>query len=124
MILRVARHTNNPQKILEFYTETLGLDDLGSFHDHDGYNGFFLGKKELNWHLEFTFNNEKPNHFFDDDDLLVFYPKTPKEFADIELKCKEIRILPQNPYWKDKGFMIEDPDGFKIMISNQAFSET
>lgn len=99
--------------------EILGLKDLGSFKDHDGYNGFFLGMENLNWHLEFTFNNEKPNHIFDDDDLLVFYVNNLEEYNTIKSKCKDTEITPQNLYWKDKGFMIKDPDGYHIMISKQ-----
>lgn len=42
MIFRVARHTNNITAIQDFYTQVLGLKLLGSFEQHDGYDGIFL----------------------------------------------------------------------------------
>ena len=78
MIFRVARHTDNIQKIRYFYTEILGFKVLGEFKDHDGYDGIFIGKENTAWHLEFTTSDKQPNHKFDKDDILVFYPASKK----------------------------------------------
>lgn len=76
MLFRVARHTNDLERIKSFYIGILGFELLGSFENHDSYNGIFIGKKNCDWHLEFTQSNEKASHFPDEDDILVFYPET------------------------------------------------
>lgn len=119
MKFRVARHTNNLKAISDFYCSILHFEILGSFQDHESYDGVFLGKNGLDWHLEFTKSNQSANHQFDDDDLLVFYPDTKEEFDQItkSIKKNEIKILPaKNPYWNKNGILIEDPDGYKVVI--------
>ena len=126
MILRVARHTNNLEKIIEFYTKVLSLDVLGLFKDHAGYDGVFIGKNEFDWHLEFTSSTEKANHSFDEDDNLVFYPATEDSFQKIKENIKKQRVVTykaKNPYWNDKGILIKDPDGFNIIISYSKISD-
>lgn len=120
MNLRVARHTSNLDRIKAFYTSIIGLEVLGGFENHDNYNGVFIGKKELDWHLEFTTSTETPDHKPDSDDLLVFYPKTTAEFNAIRERIKKQNIVllkPMNPYWSMNGIMIQDPDGFNVVIS-------
>ena len=121
MILRTARHTNNLDAIRNFYVEILGLRELGAFENHDGYDGIFLGIENSDWHLEFTISSEKAVHTFAADDFLVFYPKTQTSY-DIIIKQIESRHLkihsPRNPYWKNNGILIKDPDGFGIIVSN------
>ena len=78
MKFRVARHTSKIDTIINFYHSILGFDILGSFENHDGYDGVFLGLKDENWHLEFTISETSPNHHPDEDDLLVFYANSEK----------------------------------------------
>lgn len=121
MQLRVARHTNNLDKIVEFYTQLVGFEILGSFKDHNAYDGVFIGKVGADWHLEFTTSNEKAVHTFDADDLLVFYPQTEVEYAELlnRFSSRNIEsVIPKNPYWKENGKMFMDPDGFLLVISN------
>lgn len=121
MQFRYARHTNNLHLLEIFYTSILGFEVLGNFTNHDGYDGVFIGKSELNWHLEFTQSTEKVTHAFDEDDLLVFYPEFSSEYSTILQKIENERIKfiePKNLYWKNNGKMIVDPDGFRIVISN------
>ncbi|GAA4302325.1 VOC family protein [Nibribacter koreensis] len=104
----------------EFYTEVLELEVLGNFIGHNGYDGIFLGKKESDWHLEFTQSSEKAVHTFDEDDVLVFYPISHAEHERILDKIHQMGftlMAPKNPYWKINGRMILDPDGFRIIIS-------
>lgn len=74
MKIRIARHTSCLISVSEFYTMVLGFEMLGSFKDHKGYDGIFLGLPGKDWHLEYTCNGRKPNHVSDADDLLVLYP--------------------------------------------------
>lgn len=121
MIFRFARHTNDLEKLLFFYTTILDLDLLGSFKNHNDYDGIFLGKENLDWHLEFTRTNEIVNFNFKEDDVLVFYPETQDEYDTILLNISENSIKTisaKNPYWNENGKMILDPDGYRIIISN------
>ena len=120
MTLRVARHTNNLDKLIEFYTKILALEILGSFKDHAGYDGVFIGKKEAQWHLEFTSNEEQAEHSFDDHDVLVFYPTSKSSFQKVKenIQAHKLSILKaKNPYWNDNGILVQDPDGFNVIIS-------
>lgn len=121
MTFRFARHTNNLEQLKAFYINVLGLELLGGFENHNGYNGVFIGKANENWHLEFTQTFEIVNHIFDEDDILVFYPNTKLEFDLILNKLKENKvefIEAKNPYWNENGKMILDPDGYRIIISH------
>ena len=121
MILRVARHTNNLKHIKDFYIKVLGFELLGSFENHSNYNGIFLGKHNLNWHLEFTQSEEEVKHSFDEDDCIVFYPETIQEYNSLitSIKNNNINFIkPKNPYWVENGKMLFDPDGYRIIISN------
>jgi len=121
MIFRAARHTNCLSTISAFYVNVLNLEILSSFKNHKGYDGIFLGKQNVNWHIEFTTSKDTAHHSFDEDDLFVFYPNTKEEY---ELILKNIHhykiplLTPRNPYWLENGFLINDPDGYYIIISN------
>ena len=120
MTFRYARHTTDLQKMEQFYTELVGLENLGGFKNHSSYDGIFLGYKTADWHLEFTSSPEKPQSTFDEDDALVFYVDSDTQLAKIKktLQQKNINLeVPKNPYWVENGLMISDPDGFKIIFS-------
>ncbi len=121
MELRSARHTDNLQLIADFYTSVIGLEILFSFEDHNGYSGIFLGKPNHDWHLEFTTSQDEARHNFDVDDILVFYPAEKAEYDDISKRIEDKnikRIDPKNPFWNDNGIMIQDPDGFRVIVSH------
>ena len=120
MKFRVARHTNNLEPIIKFYCDLLGLEVLGEFTNHNKYDGVFIGKEGLNWHLEFTTSEESPIHQADQDDLLVFYLDTEEEYILLKQRLNKngLRAVEsKNPYWKDNGTTYIDPDGFRIVIS-------
>ena len=125
MKLRVARHTNDLDKIKTFYTTVLGFEVLGSFTNHDSYDGLFLGKPNLDWQLEFTKSEELVEFNYNEDDILVFYPNTINEYNQLienivsnSVEC----VTSKNPYWNipevSGGKMFLDPDGYHIVISN------
>tara|TARA_B100000809_G_C15112108_1_gene520997 strand:+ start:1314 stop:1688 length:375 start_codon:yes stop_codon:yes gene_type:complete len=121
MKIRIARHTSNLKEIIYFYHKVLGLDILGSFENHDNYDGVFLGLKDENWQLEFTTSDEKPTHKTDEDDLVVFYPESETHFKQIitSLKKADINFIDsKNPYWNNNGITVLDPDNFRLVIAN------
>lgn len=121
MEFRNARHTNDLQSIVKFYTNILGLEVLFSFENHNDYSGAFIGKSGRSWHLEFTMSKSKAHHSFDPEDLLVFYPKKKSEFDEIVARIdthKIEKLKAANPFWDDHAIMIKDPDGFRVVVSN------
>ena len=121
MIFRVARHTNDLKPIIEFYTTIIGLEVLGSFENHNEYDGVFIGKPNLDWHLEFTVSSKKVSTVFDEEDALVFYPTSKDEYDSIINKIEQNTIQKEvalNPYWNLNGVMVLDPDGHPVIVSN------
>jgi hypothetical protein len=120
MKLRAARHTTQLQPLIHFYCGILDLEILGEFHDHDGYDGVFIGNRGSDWHIEFTVSDENPDHRPDADDLLVFYAESEAEYEHLTQQFK-INNIPEidskNPYWATNGKTYTDPDGFRIVIS-------
>jgi len=105
--------------LIYFYTEFLGLQVLGTFEGHEGYDGAFLGTPSENWHLEFTVSDEQPDHHPDNDDLLVFYFEAEKAEA-ITARLRNAGHLPvaaKNPYWNKNGVTFTDPDGFMLVVA-------
>lgn len=121
MKFRFARHTNDLDKIKSFYINVLGFQLLDEFTNHDNYDGIFIGKPNLDWHLEFTKSNEIVHFAFGNEDYLVLYPKNILEYNSIidKIHKNKIELLDsKNPYWNKNGTIILDPDGFGIIISN------
>ncbi|WP_296145796.1 VOC family protein [uncultured Flavobacterium sp.] len=120
MTFRFARHTNDLEIIKSFYINILEFELLGSFENHDNYNGIFLGYENADWHLEFTTSEEKANHHFDEDDILVLYPESENKYDSLleKLSKNNILLVPsKNPYWNENGKMFLDPDGYRIVLS-------
>ena len=120
MKFRYARHTNNLDSLINFYTNIVGLKKLGFFENHSNYNGVFLGYPNLDWHLEFTESKEKVNHHPDEDDLMVFYFNSKEEINIIISKAKKKTIIfkePKNPFWQKNGIEITDPDGYGVILT-------
>jgi catechol 2,3-dioxygenase-like lactoylglutathione lyase family enzyme len=120
MHFRYARHTNQLAAITSFYTEVIGLSVIGQFKDHDGYDGVFLGKVGVDWHVEFTSSASKAIHTFDEDDFLVFYLHSRLERLAIlqaATKAGSTIIEPKNPYWRENAFVLADPDGASVCLA-------
>lgn len=120
MFLRVARHTDNLEKMVDFYVTILGFELLGDFQNHNSYDGVFIGKSGLDWHFEFTKSEEKANHTFDHDDVIVIYPKSILDYDQLisRLIHNNISIVTSNnPFWNENGKMFLDPDGYRIVLS-------
>lgn len=118
--MRVARHTDDLERIVNFYVDILGFELLGDFQNHNNYDGVFVGKSGLDWHFEFTKSHEKANHTFDQDDVIVLYPKSIIDYDVLisQLLHNNISIITaSNPFWNENGKMFLDPDGYRIVVS-------
>ncbi len=122
---RIARPTNQLDKIKTFYTQALGMRVLGSFTGHSGYSGVMLGMPNGQYHLEFTQHDEQkelppPTK----ENLLVLYFDTPEKYkaANKRIQALGIRpIEPENPYWEGKSMTYEDPDSWRIVLFNGVY---
>ena len=124
-VLRVARPTNQMEAVVRFYTEGVGLMVLGSFEDHEAFDGVMLGIPGASYHLEFT---RKRGHAAGraptQDNLLVFYIDDPQEWqhAIERMSAAGYQPVPSfNPYWDRLGRTYEDPDGYRVVIQNQSW---
>ncbi len=118
--IRIARPTNHFQKVIDFYTNGLGLTEIGNFSNHDGISGVMLGMPDSQYHLEFTFHvNGAPCPSPTKDNLLVFYLPDISQRDRIAQGLLEMgypAVAPENPYWQKHGITIEDPDGWRIVL--------
>lgn len=120
MKFRYARHTNNLNLLIDFYTKVIGLEVIGKFENHSYYNGVFLGHSDLDWHIEFTESNEEAKHIPDEDDLIVFYLNSEEELNAIKKDAENLGfplIKSKNPYWQKNGLEIKDPDGYGVILT-------
>lgn len=105
--LRVARPTDQLERVVRFYAEGLGLTVVGSFEDHEGFDGVMLGVPGARYHLEFT---RKHGHSVGraptEDNLLVFYLPDREEWQAavnrMEAAGYEV-VASLNPYWDRDG---------------------
>lgn len=119
MQVRIARATDNLEKILHFYRDGLGLNVIGSFQNHDGYSGLMLGLPERHYHLEFTEQADHTRPAPDRDDLLVLYIPDKQAIGRLVVRLGALGyypVAPANPFWEDQGVTIPDPDGFHVVL--------
>ncbi|WP_088041475.1 VOC family protein [Bacillus sp. EAC] len=119
---RIARPTDQLDKIIEFYGEGLGLKRVGGFENHDGYDGIMFGLPNVEYHLEFTQHIDgSPCPAPTKDNLLVFYIPDQTEIELVKNRLHQLgydEVEPDNPYWLGKSITIEDPDGWRIVLMN------
>lgn len=119
---RIARPTDKFEEVITFYEVGLGLKRVGSFENHDGYDGVMFGLPDVDYHLEFTRHMEGiPCPAPTKDNLLVFYLPEEDEIQVVKNRLSSLgydEVEPENPYWRDKGVTIEDPDGWRIVLMN------
>ncbi len=118
--LRIARPVTDLAAAVARYRSGLGLEELGRFVDHDGFDGVMLGLPGAGYHLEFTVcRAHAVTPAPTPEDLLVFYvPHRPAWLA----RCAAMRdagfreVAPFNPYWARQGCTFEDADGYRVVI--------
>ena len=118
--LRVARATDHLDEAVRFYSVGLGLQVIGSFHDHEGFDGVMLGHPGARYHLELT---RKRGHTAgrapNEDTLLVFYlpDAAAWEAAVHRMEAAGYTgVTAFNPYWDRDGRTFEDPDGYRVVL--------
>ena len=124
--LRVARPTNNFDEVKRFYITGLGLEALGSFEDHEGFDGMMVGISGAPYHLEFTRQRgHDAGRAPTQDNLLVFYIPDEREWQAAIDRMFTAGYLPLpsfNPYWDRDGRTFEDPDGYRVVLQQGTWS--
>ena len=125
--LRVARPTDHFADVVRFYRDGIGLVEVGSFQDHEGFDGVMLGIPGASYHLEFT---RQRGHVAGRaptlENLLVFYLPSLQEWqAAVErmVMSGHAPVAAYNPYWDQSGCTFEDPDGYRVVFQNSAWRE-
>jgi catechol 2,3-dioxygenase-like lactoylglutathione lyase family enzyme len=120
--LRIARPTDHLAEVVHFYRDGFGLDVLGEFQNHDGFDGVMLGRAGFGWHLEFT---RKSGHTAGraptQDNLLVLYLPDGAEWRAAVERMESVGYAPIpsfNPYWDRFGRTFEDHDGYRVVLQN------
>jgi catechol 2,3-dioxygenase-like lactoylglutathione lyase family enzyme len=73
-IMRVARPTDQLDKVVRFYTDGLGFQILYRFENHEGFDGVMVGIPGEPYHFEFTQQREHiVGRAPTQDNLIVFY---------------------------------------------------
>lgn len=121
-VLRVARPSNDIDKLSRFYHDGLGLDVLFRFENHAGFDGIIFGKRGSPFHFEFTtrrghIGTGTPTK----EDLLVFYiPELAEWHTAIRrvLGAGFVPVRSANPYWDQTGVTFVDPEGYRVVLEN------
>lgn len=120
--LRVARPVSNLALSQAMYCEGLNFQLLGSFHDHDGFDGVMLGLPGAGYHLEFIVSHRHPLPPTPTaEDLLVFYLPDHAEWvaACACMRAAGFAQVPSaNPYWDARGATFADHDGYRTVLQN------
>jgi catechol 2,3-dioxygenase-like lactoylglutathione lyase family enzyme len=124
--LRIARPTDNLHALLPFYQKGLGFEVIDAFQDHAGFDGIMLGHPGGPYHLEFTRQRgHSVGRAPTQEHLLVFYLEDADTW-DIAVErmraCGYEPVPSLNPYWDVQGKTFEDPDGYRVVLQNAAWT--
>jgi catechol 2,3-dioxygenase-like lactoylglutathione lyase family enzyme len=125
--LRVARPSDDLDALLRFYRDGLGLELLYRFENHDGFDGVMLGRRGAPYHFEFTrAHGHKAGRAPTPDNLVVFYLPDEDDWRAAVQRMRQAGFEPVasfNPYWDQRGVTFEDPDGYRVVLQRDAWTE-
>jgi len=123
--LRIARPVTDIERAANMYCQGLTLRNLGSFRDHEGFDGIMVGAPGASYHLEFTRSRHHPvTPSPTPEDLLVLYYPSESEW---HLACERMSaagfaaVSAFNPYWDVRGRTHQDPDGYRVVLQGEAW---
>lgn len=123
--LRVARPTDDLDALVPFYRDGLGLEITGRFEDHDGFDGLMFGRPGAAYHFEFTrLRGHSAGRAPGPEHLIVFYLPEAAAWRAAVARMRAAGFEPVaafNAYWDQRGATFEDPDGYRIVLQNDAW---
>ncbi|MEO3998039.1 VOC family protein [Mesorhizobium sp. CAU 1732] len=121
--VRIARPTDKLADVIAFYRDGLGLPELARFNAHAGYDGIMLGLPGKAVHLEFTQHGAgSPCPAPSLDNLIVLYVTDPAAYGRLNSRMQRMGytpVDPENPYWLERSFTYEDPDGWRVVVCRE-----
>lgn len=135
--IRIARPSRDLARVERFYVEGLGLEVLYRVKpdsEPHGANGHvddlvMLGWPNAAWHLELVQDHPQgpaqpclPTPT--DEDLLVIYVDGPIDPSSLDRLTRfgGKKVTARNPYWEEWGVTVEDPDGYRIVLSQRGWA--
>jgi catechol 2,3-dioxygenase-like lactoylglutathione lyase family enzyme len=117
---RIARPVSDLTRTEVMYRRGLGMERLGHFEDHEGFDGVMIGEPGGDHHFEFTYCRTHPvKPTPTPEDLLVFYVPDREEWSR---RCASMlaagftTVASLNPYWDKAGRTFEDHDGYRVVV--------
>ncbi|MEU8297825.1 VOC family protein [Micromonospora sp. NPDC048909] len=131
--LRIARPTRDLVAAERFWVAGLGLSVLWR-HESDGaaddHSLLMAGWPDAAWHLELVYAPADPVlPTPTPEDLLVVYLGQ-LDGAEIDRTAERLtrhggrRVPAHNPYWDRWGVTVEDPDGYRLVLSTRTWSNS
>jgi catechol 2,3-dioxygenase-like lactoylglutathione lyase family enzyme len=124
--IRLARPSGDLAAAERFYVQGLGLHVLyrATAESLDEHDLVMLGWPQASWHLELVGGPHlKVAPSSTAEDLLVLYLSAPiDESLVTKLEKAGGRRIAQGPYWDRWGVTVEDPDGYRLVLSSRAWS--
>ncbi|WP_069884897.1 VOC family protein [Streptomyces luteocolor] len=128
--IRIARPSRDLAAAERFWVDGLGLDVVyraeggGAPGEHDL---LMVGWPDASWHLELVHEAAAPvQPRPTEEDLLVAYVdgEVPEALVARLEEHGGTRVLSPNPYWNEWGVTVEDPDGYRLVLSTRAWSNS
>jgi len=130
--IRIARPSADLAAAERFWHRGLGLEVLcrtGPGDPGDGpgaeYELVMLGWRDAGWHLELARDPHRPlAPDPGEEDLLVVYldGPVPGELVARLERHGGRRVPARNPYWDTWGVTVQDPDGYRLVLSTRRWS--
>jgi predicted enzyme related to lactoylglutathione lyase len=124
MQVRVARPAGDFAAVVSFYGEVVGLTELASFDNHNGYSGVVFGLPDASRQLELVSGQgvaPSPTA----EDQLVLYLGSAERVTEDAARIRAAGFEPAespNPYWARNGAVcFVDPDGYWLVLSPDAW---
>jgi hypothetical protein len=125
--VRIARPSRDLAVAERFWAGGLGLSVLfraegGAPGEHDL---LMVGRPDASWHLQLVHDpalEPRPT----EEDLLVVYldgEVPPALLARLEAHGGR-RVASRNPYWDTWGATVEDPDGYRLVLSTRGWENS
>lgn len=121
--IRLARPSGDLVAAERFYVTGLGLQVLfrATAADPGEHDLLMVGWPAATWHLELVAAPVRPAP--NAEDLLVLYLAGPIDDSLVDRLCAAGgRRVAQGPYWDRWGVTVEDPDGYRLVLSTRSWS--
>ena len=117
--VRLARPCRDLAAVRRFYVDGLGLEVL--YEGSGPHDIVMLGWPRAAWHLELV-GGSSSEPAPTEQDLLVLYLAGPvDEEVVARLEANGGTRVSQGDYWDRWGVTVEDPDGYRLVLSTRSW---